>query len=62
MTLPPSSDTPDEEPWHESRPIPCPECSSTRGYSRVGKYRAQCLNCNALLKNAEANLEDQEPQ
>jgi hypothetical protein len=44
------------------RPVPCPECESTKGYSRVGKFRVQCLSCNALLKNAEVNFEDQEPQ
>ncbi len=31
----------------------CPECSSTKGYVAVGKFRSQCLNCNALLKNEE---------
>lgn len=31
----------------------CPECGSTKGYSPVGKYRTQCLGCNALLKNEE---------
>lgn len=51
-----------QEPERQARPYPCPECFSTKGYSRVGKYRAQCKNCNALLKNAEANLEDKEPQ
>lgn len=51
-----------EPEWHEARPVPCPECESTKGYSRVGKYRAQCQNCNALLKNEEVNLDDQEPQ
>lgn len=51
-----------DEPQRTARPFPCPECSSTKGYHRVGKYRAQCQNCNALLKNAEVNLEDQEPQ
>lgn len=51
-----------EEPPRIARPYPCPECSSTKGYHRVGKYRAQCQSCNALLKNSEANLEDQEPQ
>ena len=45
-----------------SRPMPCPECGSTKGYSRMGKFRSQCLNCNALLQNAEINREDQEPQ
>jgi ribosomal protein L37AE/L43A len=49
-----------EEP--QARPMPCPECSSTKGYSRVGKYRVQCKNCNALLKNTEVDLEDQIPQ
>jgi hypothetical protein len=44
------------------RPVPCPECGSTKGYSRVGKFRSQCMNCNALLQNAEVNREDQEPQ
>lgn len=50
------------ESWHEARPVPCPECKSTKGYSRVGKFRSQCLNCNALLKNVEVNREDIEPQ
>lgn len=58
MPLPSS----EPEPFREARPYPCPECSSTRGYSRVGKFRAQCKNCSALLKNAEVNLEDQDPQ
>jgi ribosomal protein L37AE/L43A len=54
--------SPSDSQYHESRPFPCPECTSTKGYSRVGKYRSQCKNCNALLKNSEINLEDQEPQ
>lgn len=54
--------SPVEEPFHEARPLPCPECSSTKGFSRVGKYRSQCQDCNALLKNEEINREDQEPQ
>lgn len=53
---------PSEDPQRIGRPFPCPECESTKGYSRVGKYRAQCKNCNALLKNNDVNLEDQEPQ
>ncbi len=51
-----------EESDRQSRPFPCPECYSTKGYSRVGKFRAQCLNCNALLKNEEINFQDQDPQ
>lgn len=51
-----------EEEFHEARPLPCPECESTQGFSRVGKFRSQCLNCNALLKNEEINREDLEPQ
>jgi ribosomal protein L37AE/L43A len=39
------------------RPLPCPECESTRGYKRVGNYRVQCMECNALLKNAEVDME-----
>lgn len=46
----------------EVRPMPCPECESTKGYSRVGKFRVQCLNCNSLLKNSEVDLNDQTPQ
>lgn len=52
----------DLEPEHEARPFPCPMCESTKGYTRVGKFRSQCQNCNALLKNAEIDIEDQEPQ
>lgn len=51
-----------EPEFHEDRPFPCPECSSTKGYFRVGIYRSQCLNCNSLLKNTEINLEDIRPQ
>lgn len=39
------------------RPMPCPECGSTRGYSRVGEFRVQCLGCNALIKNEEVDLQ-----
>lgn len=63
MTFP-SEPPPEPQPeaFKEARPYPCPECQSVKGYSRVGKYRSQCRNCNALLTNAEVNLEDQEPQ
>lgn len=37
----------------QPRPMPCPECGSTRGYTPVGNYRSHCLGCNALLKNKE---------
>jgi len=40
----------------QSRPLPCPECNSTRGYSRMGKFRVQCKNCNALVKNEEVDM------
>lgn len=46
----------------QARPIPCPECNSTKGYSRMGKYRSQCNECNALLTNSEVGRDDQEPQ
>jgi hypothetical protein len=29
----------------------------TRGYSRVGKFRVQCLNCNSLLPNDEVDMQ-----
>lgn len=45
------------QPVPESRPMPCPECNSTKGYSRVGDHRVQCLNCNSLIKNEEVGLE-----
>jgi hypothetical protein len=60
MASPSDPDSPESE--RAERPMPCPECNSTKGYSRVGKYRSQCLNCNSLLKNAEINREDLEPQ
>ena len=31
----------------------CPECKGDKGFARVGLYRVQCLDCNALLKNEE---------
>lgn len=57
--MPPSSEP---EQIREPRPYPCPECQSTKGYSRMGKFRVQCKNCNALLKNDDVNIQDQEPQ
>jgi hypothetical protein len=44
-------------PKPEARPMPCPECQSTKGYSRVGDFRVQCLNCNGLLKNEEVDMQ-----
>lgn len=41
----------------QQRPIPCPECGSTRGYSRVGPFRVQCLGCNSLLQNKEVDMQ-----
>lgn len=55
-------DPSEEEVMREARPLPCPECESTKGYSRVGKYRSQCTNCNALVQNSEVNIPNQEPQ
>jgi ribosomal protein L37AE/L43A len=46
---------PEEE--RQARPLPCPECGSTRGYTRVGNYRSQCKGCNALLKNEEVDMQ-----
>jgi transcription initiation factor TFIIIB Brf1 subunit/transcription initiation factor TFIIB len=49
----------------ETRPLPCPECGSTKGYSRVGIYRVQCLNCNSLVKNEEVDMQipdEEQPQ
>lgn len=57
----PSTSSEEPEP-RTARPLPCPECKSTKGYTRVGKFRSQCLNCNSLLKNAEVDLENQDPQ
>lgn len=55
MTRPPFENGPREEV--QFRPLPCPECESTRGYKRVGEFRCQCLNCNSLIKNEEVNME-----
>lgn len=49
-----------EESEQYRRPMPCPECGSTRGYTQVGNYRSQCQGCNALLKNEELNLSNEE--
>jgi hypothetical protein len=51
----PETTSPSEE--GQQRPLPCPECESTRGYSRVGNFRVQCLGCNALLKNDEVDMQ-----
>jgi transcription initiation factor TFIIIB Brf1 subunit/transcription initiation factor TFIIB len=45
-----------------SRPFPCPQCGSTKGYSRVGNFRVQCLNCNSLIKNEEVDMQISEEE
>lgn len=40
-----------------ARPLPCPECGSTKGFSRVGNFRVQCLNCNGLIRNEEVDMQ-----
>lgn len=55
-------DPSEKEEMREARPLPCPECQSTKGFKRVGKFRSQCLNCNGLLKNEEIGRENLEPQ
>lgn len=44
----------------EGEVAPCPQCESTKGYSRVGPFRVQCLGCNSLLKNDEVNMKLEE--
>lgn len=63
MARPFEGNEPQPEPV-AARPMPCPECSSTKGYSRVGKFRVQCLNCNSLLKNEEVDMQlsNEEPK
>lgn len=41
----------------QRRPMPCPECTSTKGYARVGNFRAQCLECNKLIRVEEIGVE-----
>lgn len=53
---------PSEEPEHESRPYPCPQCGSTQGFHRVGKFRSQCTNCNSTIPNSEIGLDNRDPQ
>lgn len=49
--------SPSEEGQAQARPMPCPECGSTKGYSRVGNFRVQCKDCNSLLKNEEVDMQ-----
>lgn len=49
--------SPSDEGQPESRPMPCPQCESTKGYARRGKFRVQCLNCNSLITNEEVDMQ-----
>lgn len=40
----------------QSRPMPCPQCESTKGYIRRGNFRVQCKNCNSLIPNADVDM------
>lgn len=40
----------------------CPECHSEVVFHRVGKFRSQCTNCNALVTNEEIGRENLDPQ
>lgn len=48
---------PENQDPPQTRPMPCPECESTRGYKRVGNYRVHCLSCGALLKNKDVDMQ-----
>lgn len=45
------------ESYSEARPMPCPRCESTRGYSRVTTQRVQCNTCKAILKPEEVDMQ-----
>lgn len=62
MTIPTPSPSDPEPEKPESRPLPCPNCESSKGFTRTGKFRSQCLNCNSLVSNAEIGRDDIEPQ
>lgn len=49
-------------PKPDSRPLPCPECGSTKGYSRSGKFRVHCLNCNKLVPAEEVDMQISEEE
>jgi hypothetical protein len=40
----------------QARPMPCPQCESTRGYVRRGNFRVQCLGCNSLIPNDAVDM------
>lgn len=44
-------------PPSEGRPLPCPECQSTKGYAPAGKFRVHCLNCSSLIKREEVDMQ-----
>lgn len=50
------------EPEPKAGPPPCPGCGSVKGFTRVGKFRSQCTNCNSLLTNSEIGRDDRDPQ
>jgi hypothetical protein len=58
----PEKQEPERQPQSEARPLPCPECESTKGYIPVGNYRVQCMNCNALLKKEEVDTQPPEKE
>lgn len=43
------------------RPLPCPQCESTKGYIRSGEFRVHCLNCNSLLRNEDVQITEADP-
>lgn len=57
LPRPPHEGHAKHEEERQARPMPCPECGSTQGYVRQGKYRSQCKGCNALLKNEEVDMQ-----
>lgn len=62
MTIPTPSPSDRPEEFRIPRPIPCPGCGSTKGSTRVGKFRSQCLECNSTFPNGDFGRDDQDPQ
>jgi hypothetical protein len=39
------------------RPMPCPECGSTKGYNTGGPFRVHCRGCGSLVPREQVDMQ-----
>lgn len=53
----PETPVPSPSSEGQARPMPCPECQSTKGYNTGGRFKVHCRSCNALVSRNAVDMQ-----